>query len=151
MDATRRIRRQQARRELIRSEVTPFRRSRSLIETARFFVEILNERSRFLPGAVFEDPQWLMTLELFIAIEERRSVSVTSLCAASGVPPTTALRHIRALEANGIFQRVSHPSDRRISHIRLADSARSQVARYLAAIGSRGLFQDDEPPLRTAH
>jgi DNA-binding MarR family transcriptional regulator len=99
-------------------------------------MEQARRRSQFLPGAIFEDPQWLMTLDLFIAAEEGRDVSVTNLCHASGVPPTTALRHIRHLQDQGIFQRVSHPRDRRISYIRLAESARKQVARYLASIDS---------------
>jgi DNA-binding MarR family transcriptional regulator len=93
-------------------------------------------RNHFLPNAIFEDPQWLMTLDLFIAGEEGRQVSVSSLCCASGVPPTTALRHIRYLQAQGIFERVSHPNDKRISLMRLADASRSQVTRYLSSIGS---------------
>lgn len=46
---------------------------------------------------LFRDPAWDMLLDLTLAHTECRRVSVTSLCIASGVPPTTALRWIRAV------------------------------------------------------
>ena len=150
MDAPRRTRRSfPLRPELIRSDA--FRRPRSLAGVARTLVDQLNRRSQYLPGAIFDDPQWLMTLELFIAGEERREVSVSSLCLAAGVPATTALRHIRFLEARGIFKRTSHPRDRRISHVRLSETARVQAARYLLSLSSSGLLVDVDPPLLAAH
>jgi DNA-binding MarR family transcriptional regulator len=150
MDAPRRSRRRQSLRpELIRAE--PYRRPRSLASIARTLVEHHLRRSQYIAGAVFEDPQWLMTLELFIAGEERREVSVSSLCFASGVPATTALRHIRALEARDVFTRLSYPKDRRISHIRLSESSRLQVVRYLHSISASDLLVEDGPPLLAAH
>jgi DNA-binding MarR family transcriptional regulator len=135
----------------LRPSTLPYRRERALADLARTMLEHLKGRTRFLPGAVFEDPQWLMTLELFIAAEEAREVPVSVLCGASGVPPTTALRHIRWLESKAIFERVSHPKDRRISYVRLSDAARDQVARYLMSVSSSGLTVGDDPPLRAAH
>lgn len=122
------------RREFAGSDSALSRRQ-PLATIARQMLEQARRRGQFLPGAIFEDPQWLMTLDLFIAGEEGREVSVSSLCCASGVPPTTALRHIRYLQTQGIFERVSHPNDKRISLMRLADASRSQVARYLSSIG----------------
>lgn len=140
--------------ELESSKVTVplFPPSLPLATIATILLVSLNRRGKYLPGAVFGDPQWLMTLDLFIASEERRDISVSSLCMASGVPPTTALRHIRYLESQGIFERASHPNDKRISHLRLSDRARRQVARYLTAISSGSLQLDELPrPLRAAH
>lgn len=111
-------------------------RRQALVSVARELVEHARRRSQFLPDAVFQDPQWMMTLDLFIASEEGRAVSVSSLCCASGVPPTTALRHIRYLQEQGVFERFSHPNDKRISLVRLAEASRGQLARYLASIGS---------------
>jgi len=110
-------------------------RQYSLVAVAQQMLDHARRRRQFLPGAIFEDPQWLMTLDLFIAGEEGREVSVSSLCCASGVPPTTALRHIRYLQAQGIFVRVSHPNDKRISLMRLAKGSRNQLGRYLASLG----------------
>ena len=112
-------------------------RQGSLADFARQMLDQARSRSRFLPGAIFADPQWLMTLDLFIAAEEGREVSVSSLCCASGVPQTTALRHIRYLQAQGIFERKSHPNDKRIALMRLAEASRGQVARYLASIWNK--------------
>ena len=122
------------RREIVgANNVNP--RQQSLVIVARELMEHARRRSQFLPDAVFQDPQWMMTLDLFIAAEEGREVNVSSLCCASGVPPTTALRHIRHLQDQGIIERFSHPNDRRISLVRLADASRRQITRYLSSIG----------------
>jgi DNA-binding MarR family transcriptional regulator len=124
----------------------------SLVDLARTLISQLNRRKKYLPEAVFEDPQWLMTLELFVAGEQARAVSVSSLCLSSGVPSTTALRHIRTLETKGFFERIAHPRDRRISHLRLSDGARDQLARYLVSILSSDTEEEDEaPPIRSSH
>jgi DNA-binding MarR family transcriptional regulator len=132
-------------------ELSPYAQAASLTELALTLINHLHRRSRYLPDAVFEDPQWLMTLELFVAGEQSRAVSVSSLCLSSGVPPTTALRHVRMLEAKGFFERVAHPRDRRISHLRLSEGARDQVERYLNSIRSSDTEEEEEsPPLRSS-
>lgn len=118
---------------------------------ARIMVAQLNRRKAHFPEATFEDPQWMMMLELFIAAEEGRNVSISSLCFASGVPSTTALRHIRTLVAKGLFERVSHPRDRRICHVRLAREAKNQMIGYLVTVASGGFELEDTPALRAAH
>lgn len=118
---------------------------------AKLIVAQLARRRKYWPEATFEDPQWLMMLDLFIASEEGRDISVSSLCFASGVPATTALRHIRALTAKGLFERISHPRDRRICHVRLSEAARKQMIGYLVSLASGGIEPDDGPALRAAH
>src|SRR5690606_28555572 len=54
-------------------------------------------RTHFFGGDLFADPAWDILLDLTAARVERTRVSVTSLCIASGVPPTTALRWIRQM------------------------------------------------------
>ena len=125
--------------------------SASVIMLAKLMLAQSNGRRKYIPDATFEDPQWLMMLELFVACEEGRDVSVSSLCFASGVPATTALRHIRGLTARGVFHRVSHPRDRRISLVRLSAVARRQMIDYLVSIGSGKLEIEEGPTLRTAH
>ena len=114
-----------------------FYRRPTLAAIARQLLDEARRRREFLPGAVLDDPQWWMALDLFVASEEGRTVTVSALCLASGVPPTTALRHIRHMQTYGIVERISHPHDRRISNMRLTEDARRQVARYLASVGSR--------------
>jgi DNA-binding MarR family transcriptional regulator len=123
----------------------------SLSNLARILFAQHSQRRKYMPGATFEDPQWLMMLDLYIASEEGRDISVSSLCFASGVPSTTALRHIRALVANDVFERVSHPRDKRICHVRLSETARSQMIGYLLSVASGSLELDERPALHAAH
>lgn len=90
-------------------------------------------RARFFESDLFGDPAWDMLLDLTAARAEHSRVSVTSLCIASGVPPTTALRWIGQMSEAGLFQRVEDPGDRRRAFIALSDTAADAMARYFAA------------------
>lgn len=92
-------------------------------------------RARFFDGDLFADPAWDMLLDLTAARGERKQVSVTSLCIASGVPPTTALRWIGQMTEAGLFQRVEDDTDRRRAFITLTDRAASAMALYFAELG----------------
>jgi DNA-binding MarR family transcriptional regulator len=92
-------------------------------------------RARFFDGALFADPAWDMLLDLAAARGEHKRVSVTSLCIASGVPPTTALRWIGQLTSAGLLDRVEDQADRRRAFLALSDRAAEAMARYFAEIG----------------
>ena len=91
-------------------------------------------RARFLPGDLFADPAWDMLLDLTAAREEHTRVSVTSLCIASGVPPTTALRWIGQMTEAGLLQRLEDETDRRRAFITLTERAVDAIARYFADV-----------------
>lgn len=93
-------------------------------------------RSRFFDGDLFADPAWDILLDLTAARAEHKRVSVTSLCIASGVPPTTALRWIGQLTEMGLLHRIEDDTDRRRAFITLSDSAADAMARYFAELGS---------------
>jgi hypothetical protein len=93
-------------------------------------------RSRFFDGDLFADPAWDMLLDLTAARAEHMRVSVTSLCIASGVPPTTALRWVGQMTVAGLFQRVEDETDRRRAFITLSDTAAESMARYFAELGA---------------
>ena len=92
-------------------------------------------RARFFDGELFADPAWDMLLDLTAARAEYARVSVTSLCLASGVPPTTALRWIGQLNEAGLLERVDDETDRRRVFIALSDHAADAMARYFAELG----------------
>ncbi len=94
-------------------------------------------RARFFDGDLFADPAWDILLDLTAARVEHRRVSVTSLCIASGVPPTTALRWIGQMTDAGLLARVEDDTDRRRAFIALTDGAADAVARYFAELGSQ--------------
>lgn len=93
------------------------------------------QRSRFFDAELFADPAWDMLLDLTAAQAEQKRVSVTSLCIAAGVPPTTALRWIGQMTHAGLFERVEDKSDRRRAFIALTEKAADGMARFFAAIG----------------
>lgn len=88
-------------------------------------------RSRNLPGNLFGEPAWDILLDLFIAKSRGRRVSVTSVCIASQVPATTALRWIGLLQSEGIIVRDSDDEDRRRAFLRLSEAGEKAVARCL--------------------
>ncbi len=92
-------------------------------------------RARFFDGELFADPAWDMLLDLTAARAEHTRVSVTSLCIASGVPPTTALRWIGQMTDVGLLQRIEDEADRRRAFIALTDKAADAMARYFAELG----------------
>lgn len=92
-------------------------------------------RARFLDGDLFADPAWDMLLDLTAARAEHNRVSVTSLCIASGVPPTTALRWISQMTDAGVLERLEDDADRRRAFIALSDSAADGMARYFDEVG----------------
>lgn len=75
-----------------------------------------------------------MLLDLTAARAEHRRVSVTSLCIASGVPTTTALRWIKLLEQAGTVQRLEDDTDRRRAFVALTEQGAESLARYFQSI-----------------
>ena len=96
-------------------------------------------RGKFFDSELFADPAWDMLLDLTAARAEHLRVSVTSLCIASGVPPTTALRWIGVLSEAGLVKRVEDESDRRRAFIALTDKAADQMAHYFAEGGGSAI------------
>lgn len=70
-------------------------------------------REQHFESGLFADPAWDMLLELYAARIAQQRVSVSALCAASAVPPTTGLRWISTLELAGLVHRRNDPLDGR--------------------------------------
>lgn len=113
------------------------RRSRGSLPDPRMIRNIIKARQtrpRFLNADLFADPAWDMLLDLTAARAEHRRVSVTSLCIASGVPTTTALRWIKLIEQAGYIHRMEDDSDRRRAFVALSEIGAAAMARYFDAI-----------------
>ncbi|WP_375272770.1 hypothetical protein [Sphingomonas sp.] len=96
-------------------------------------------RDRFFEGGLFEDPAWDMLLDLLAAQLERAQVSVSSLCIAAAVPPTTALRWIAKLTDAGLLDREADPFDKRRAFLKLSSAAATAMQRYVAAVREANL------------
>lgn len=81
---------------------------------------------------LFADPAWDILIDLFIAYEEGKEISVSSVCIASAVPPTTALRWIKILEETGNILRYQDPSDARRIFISLSEASVEKLRAYFS-------------------
>lgn len=79
---------------------------------------------------LFGEPAWDMLVDLFIAGEEGKQISVSSLCIAAAVPMTTALRWITILESKALIERQADPSDSRRQFLSLAPDARAKIKQH---------------------
>lgn len=96
-------------------------------------------RDQFFGTGLFEDPAWDMLLDLFAAELERAQVSVSSLCIAAAVAPTTALRWIGKMTEVGLFERRPDPFDRRRAFMALSATASLGMRDYMTATARYGL------------
>jgi len=101
----------------------------------RRIIQHRQARAKFFDGDLFADPAWDMLLDLTAARAEHARVSVTSLCIASGVPPTTALRWIGQMTKAGLLDRVEDDADKRRAFVALSDRTAEAIARYFAGLG----------------
>lgn len=98
----------------------------ALLAFARETYSLRRRRDRHLPGDLFGEPTWDILLDLYVATREGRPVPTTSACIGANVPPTTALRWLRILEARGLVEREDDGRDGRRTFVRL--SARGLAA-----------------------
>lgn len=96
----------------------------------RAILRIRQLRADYLPLAP-GDPAWTMILELYSAGLDGRRMNQTQLGQAARVPHTTAIRLVRTLIAEGIFDSRSDPSDGRQLMLGLGDEAAKKVHAYL--------------------
>ena len=91
-----------------------------LLALARECYAMRRRRDRHLPSDLFGEPTWDILLDLYVATRENRPVPTTSACIGADVPPTTALRWLRILEARGLVEREEDCRDGRRTFVRLS-------------------------------
>lgn len=96
-------------------------------------------RGRFLPDDLFADPAWDLLLQLYAAELGQRRMSVSSLGDGAGVPATTALRWITALENWSLLTRSHDPLDRRRIFLSLSGKGSKAMRSYFAEYGASPL------------
>lgn len=81
-------------------------------------------------AALFGEPAWDMLIDLFIHEGEAKAVSTSSLCIASGLPMTSALRLLQRLCDAGLVTREADRLDGRRNFIRLAPPLAHRLMAY---------------------
>ncbi|WP_246218560.1 hypothetical protein [Parasphingorhabdus halotolerans] len=103
------------------------RQIRDLIKARRL-------RDQYFDAELFADPAWDMLLDLMAARLEGVRVSVSSLCIAASVPPTTALRWIKTMTEEKIFERRADEKDGRRIFIELSDESTAGMIGFFSMI-----------------
>jgi hypothetical protein len=76
-------------------------------------------RTKFFSPDIFAEPAWDMLLDLFANSARHRRITVSSLCLAAAVPPSTSLRWIGILVSHGLVERIPLQRDQRATEVRL--------------------------------
>lgn len=99
-------------------------------ELAKEFHGARRARDKFFPSEMFADPAWDILLILYWSGHAERRLTITSVCAAAGVPPTTALRWIESLCGAGLVRKTRHPTDARVRWLDLTPDATEKLDQY---------------------
>lgn len=91
-------------------------------------------RSRHFDKNIFGEPAWDMLLDLYVRSNSGHRTSVKSLCLASDVPETTALRWIGLLVDAALVIRKDDESDRRRVFLSLTPSGKAAIRCYLIEV-----------------
>ena len=114
------------------------RRSRDIPPEVKEFIrtvlKVRDNRRTVFGNSFFGEPSWDMLLELYDAHFKGRRESVSSLCVASGVPSTTALRWLGNLVDEGWLKRTPDPTDARRSFVELTDKGLDAMSKVFAGM-----------------
>ena len=107
----------------------------------RAILRLRRLRAAYFSAELFADPAWDMLLDLMAAQLEGEKVAVSSLCIAAAVPATTALRWIKTMCDQNLFERHADPLDGRRIFIGLSPAAANAMTAYIAAAKRIGGLQ----------
>lgn len=108
----------------------------SRIDNVKGVIEARRLRTTYLADDLFADPAWDILLDLFHSEMSQKPVSVSSLCTASAVPATTALRWIKTMTERGLITRRGDTKDARRVFVELSPSTSEAMCRYFDAISN---------------
>lgn len=90
------------------------------------------------------DIAWRLIIQAALADCEKQKITVTALCAFTGAPLPTALRHLAELERRGFLSRKPDPNDRRCSIVAITDTGQQYIEKMVAKWISRGSLSASE-------
>lgn len=105
-----------------------------LLAMVKTVVRKRERRGEYLDRELFSDPSWDILLDLTSAKLAGVPVPVSSACAATHLPLSTALRYVRSLVEAGLVRRWQDPSDRRRDLLELETKTMEAMRRYLSVV-----------------
>ena len=108
----------------------------SLVLLAQKMLDARRSRNRHFDPDLFGEPAWEMLLALYVAEGSGARLTMSKLADRVGIPLSTAVRWLKALEERSLVARSDHPNDRRIVFIRLRERGQKALDSYLAGIAA---------------
>ncbi len=106
-----------------------------LVEQIAFGIQMRRLRKSHFGDAQLSGGSWDMMLDLMLARANERQLSASDLATGAGVPLSSGLRMIAALEAQGLVRRALDERDRRRSLVHLTDAGAERMESYFETIG----------------
>lgn len=119
-------------------------RKSELLDQLSVSIQIRRIRRTHFGGAEMSGPVWDMMLDLMLAAANSRVLGASDLATGAGVPLSSGLRMIAALDRLGFVHRSIDERDRRRTIVRLTDSGAERMASYFEKIGG---IRQAIPPL----
>lgn len=107
-----------------------------LLDQLSFSIQMRRIRRSHFGSAEMSGPVWDMMLDLMLAGTHGRVLSASDLATGAGVPLSSGLRMISALERLGLVHRSIDERDRRRTIVRLTDIGTERMASYFEKIGA---------------
>jgi DNA-binding MarR family transcriptional regulator len=119
-------------------EVAPVRvpATKARVATCRKLVRMRRTVVAKLGAALSNDPNVDMLLELYLNEANGCATTVTSLCAASHVPESTAIRLVRGLHDRALIERQQDRFDRRRCLVTLTNEGRARLEALFDALSA---------------
>jgi DNA-binding MarR family transcriptional regulator len=114
-----------------------------LLNQLSLSIQIRRIRRNHFGSVELAGPVWDMLLDLMLAESHGRALSASDLATGAGVPLSSGLRMISALERLGFAKRSIDERDRRRTIVRLTASGTERMASYFEKIG--GVWQNNRP------
>ena len=99
-----------------------------LVDQLALSIQVRRMRRTHFGTAQMSGPTWDMMLDLMLANANGRTLSASDLATGAGVPLSSGLRMIAALEAQGLVKRSIDERDRRRSLVRLTEEGTEKMA-----------------------
>ncbi|MDP8912848.1 MAG: hypothetical protein M3N39_04640 [Pseudomonadota bacterium] len=105
---------------------------RNKLDAARAEWNARRERERLFGSSIFGDAGWDILLDLFMAREEGRDVTLSSIYEAASLAESAMLRCLAMLIDEGLIVRESRSPDPRGTHLRLSGQALALMCEYFS-------------------
>ncbi|GAM07267.1 hypothetical protein MBENS4_4263 [Novosphingobium sp. MBES04] len=107
---------------------------KSRLEAVANLYRVRRLRDEILGKDLFGEPTWDILLDLYAMHQQGRECSVKSVCIASAVAPTTALRWFNVLLRKGLLTRLDDPRDGRRSIVHISEKGLRAMDKVVARI-----------------